>query len=125
MTSFTRIEPGKTSQGKMERVWATRQMCVARRDQMLLQRHKLTSFIRKPYKDLGEAEWLAHHFSQQILEEDIVAIWVQELLPGQTAARIPLDADQLKREQENEPFLTLNTPVGLVQGFGTKFFANK
>ena len=86
MTSFTRIEPGKTSQGKMERVWATRQMCVARRDQMLLQRHKLTSFIRKPYKDLGEAEWLAHHFSQQILEEDIVAIWVQELLPGQTAA---------------------------------------
>ena len=104
---------------------ATRQMCVARRDQMLLQRHKLTSFIRKPYGDLGEAEWLANHFSQQILEEDIVAIWVQELLPGQTAARIPLDADQLKREQENEPFLTLNTPVGLVQGFGTKFFANK
>ena len=104
---------------------ATRQMCVARRDQMLLQRHKLTSFIRKPYGDLGEAEWLASHFSQQILEKDIKAIWVQELDPGQTAARIPLDADQLKIEQQHEVFLSLKTPVGLVQGFGTKFFADK
>ena len=125
MTSFTRIERGKTSQEKMERVMATRQMCVARRDQMLLERHKLTSFIRKPYRDLGEAEWLASHFSQQIFEEDIKAILVQQLIPGQSAARIPLDANQLKREQQTEPFLTLDTPVGLVQGFCTTFIANK
>ena len=65
MTSFTRIEPGKTSQGKMERVMATRQMCVARRDQMLLERHKLTSFIRKPYRDLGSGGWLL----QQIMRK--------------------------------------------------------
>lgn len=125
MNSFTRIERGKTSQEKMERVMATRQMCVARRDQMLLERHKLTSFIRKPYRDLGEAEWLASHFSQQIFEEDIKAILVQQLIPGQSAARIPLDANQLKREQQTEPFLTLDTPVGLVQGFCTTFIANK
>ena len=125
MTSFTRIEPDKTSTGKLERVKATRQMCVARRDQMLLERHKLNSFIRKPYWDLSESDWLAEHFSQQILAKDIKAILVQQLIPGQTAARIPLDADQLKTEQQKEAFLSLTTPVGLVQGFGTKFFANK
>ena len=96
MSTYTKITPDyEVTRGKVERVAATRQMCCAKRDQMLLTKHKLSSFIRKPYSDMDEPKWISEHFS----------------------GRIPLTTEQFEQERSREVFLTLQTPTSTVQGF--------
>lgn len=119
MSTFTKISPDRQlTQGKVERVAATRQMCCAKRDQMLLTKHKLSSFIRKPYSDMDEPAWISEHFSGRIQPSQIYGILVAKVIDGQTNSRIPLTKELFTQEQEREVFLTLRTPSGTIQGFG-------
>ncbi len=118
MSSYTKIAPDyEVTRGKVERVAATRQMCCAKRDQMLLTKHKLSSFIRKPYADMDEPRWISEHFSGQIQPREIVGILVSVVIEGQTNTRIPLTTEQFEQERSREVFLTLQTPTSTVQGF--------
>ena len=118
MSTYTRISPDHEAvRGKVERVAATRQMCCAKRDQMLLTRHKLISFIRKPYSDMDESRWISEHFSGRIQPKEIVGILVAKVIDGETNSRIPLTQEQFERESSREVFLTLQTPSNSSKGF--------
>ncbi len=120
MSFFTRINPrGATSRGQIERVSATRQMCCARRDQMLMARYKVSSFLRKPYRDMDEAEWISNHFSGQIKPQQIEAVLVSKVIEGQTNARMPLTKEQFLQEQDTEIFLTLREAPASDKCFAT------
>lgn len=120
MSIYRKITPNREEvRGKLERVAATRQMCCAKRDQMLLTKHRLSSFIRKPYSDMGESKWMSEHFSGQIQSNEIVGILVAKVIDGQTNSRIPLTTEQFEQERSREVFLTLQTPTSSVDGFGT------
>ena len=120
MSTYIKITPDSTvTRGKVERVAATRQMCCVKRDQMLMTKHKLSSFIRKPYSDLDEPSWMSEHFSGQIQPREIVGVLVSMVIEGQTNSRIPLTTNQFERERSREVFLTLQTPTSTIQGFAS------
>ena len=120
MSTYTKITPDyEVTRGKVERVAATRQMCCAKRDQMLLTKHRLSSFIRKPYSDMDEPKWISDHFSGQIQPREIVGILVSKVIEGQTNSRTPLTTEQFEQERSREVFLTLQTPTSPSHGFSS------
>ena len=87
---------------------------------MLFDREKLSSFIRKPYVDMNEAEWMSAQCSGQIQPKEIAGILVAKVIDGEKNSRTPLTQEQFDQMLSTERFVPLRPARTSAQGFGFK-----
>ena len=115
MTDFTRFEKdGSSTTGVVHPEVAEASLACLKRDLRKL-RHitKGESFIRKPYVDLQEAQMIGINENAPAAR-DIVAVIVIPVVIGDTNARVPVKAEQLKEQLAKTDLIDLWS----ARGFG-------
>ena len=116
MTRQTIWSPdGSVYRGKLQPEIAEPSLAILRRDLKKMQKHRCTSFIRKPYFDLNELEIVTDVNRQA---KAAVAVLVIRLVANETNARVFLNQSMFDSE------VAKGEALNLCDGLGNRGFGN-